>query len=116
VAVAAAGSFVDVVGEVREAVGIAGELTASFLTPLTLGLGCWTGSFFVTVLFSASFFIASRASLACFADSITPLILAGPPLMNDFTPAGEFGVLGDDFSSCGDLGEATGDGLTMGLG
>ena len=44
---------------------------------------------------ACSLFAASLPSLAFFADSMTPLIFAGPPLMFIFVAVGDVGVLGD---------------------
>lgn len=46
-------------------------------------------------------FAASRSSCARFAESITPLIFAGPPLRFKL---GEVGVFGEGFETVGDLG------------
>ena len=92
-----------------------GFASGSFFTSgFCFGAGFGSGSFFA-VGFGCSFLTASRPSLALLADSMTPLIFAGPPLTIDFAVAGEVGVFGEDLSNLGDLGDV-GDGLTIGLG
>lgn len=124
VAVAADGSFIGFVGDLGLVTDM-GDETLSFLTPLVVGLVCVSVGFCNG--FGESFLIASLASLDLFADSITPLIFAGPPLIIDASGLGfagdvgvfaadfSVGVFGEAFSSIGAFAESVG-GLTKGLG
>ena len=104
--VAAAGSFAKLVGDLG-AVADLGDDAASFFTPLVLGFSAAGASLFgcsVEGLVSC-FFIASLASLALFAESITPLIFAGPPRIFIRGATGDVGVFTDFFGELGDTGD-----------
>jgi hypothetical protein len=113
VAVAAAGNFPGTVvgrglAEVGDLtllgdVGVCSFLAVTAVALVLEGVDVFSGGGCDLTCLSVCTFAASLAFCASFADSITALILAGPPLMCIF---GEVGVRGEGWVTMGDLGTA----------